>query len=152
MNYKEQVNSGSMITWRRCDEININNPLNGMPQIAFHEEDVKSLPNGEIIKQSVGNLYEHFTMDNSNTIFNVLNPADDSVLRQSTYGEVYAVMYSLYLHLAGLRDNPPVVEQTVVEETTNEPVAETSTEETVSEPVVEQTNEVVTPISEEPAN
>ena len=143
MNYKQQINSGDMVSWRRCDEININNPLNGIPQIAFHEEDIKSLPNGEIIKQPVGNLYEHFTSENFNKTFNVLNPADDSVIRQLTYAEVYAVMYSLYLHLADLRDNPPVIEQAI--EVTSETVVETT-----SEPVVEQTNEEVLPISEEP--
>lgn len=102
MNYQEQVTSGEMKQWKRCFEVHIQNQLNMVPSILFNEEIVKQLPDGTFVRNAAGNV-SHELIDPSE-IFPLINPADGTQLGQMTYGQLYAALYSLYIHSALERD------------------------------------------------
>lgn len=98
-NYNESNVSGTKYT--RSPQVRISNPLGGVPSIQFKEEDVVVTDDGNVV-QPKGALHESLT--DPSVTFDVLNPLDDSVLTTATYQDVYNMIYSLYRHLAGLRD------------------------------------------------
>lgn len=104
-NYAEENVSGT--SFIRCKRVEVHNPYVGTKSITFTEEKVIDL-NGKKIRQPFGNanneVFEALTIENASSEFNILNPADNSVISTMSYQEVYNILYSLYLHLANERD------------------------------------------------
>lgn len=100
-NYKQNNISG--ITYTRANSVTIANPLEGLKNISFTEEEITEI-NGTTSKKTIGILTEFLTTDNKDEAFDVFNPIDDSIIASSTYGQVYALLYSLYRHIAHKRD------------------------------------------------
>lgn len=98
-NYQESTVTGTQ--WRRACRVVIENPLNAMQSIKFVEEDAISL--GVAVHTSIcANLDAPF---DSAATFPILDPTTDlPVGRDATHGEIYGLLYSLYMHLAKERD------------------------------------------------
>lgn len=101
-NYKQATVSGE--SWTRCDRVVCNNPLNGEKSIVFQEETIAYIGDNLV---NLGNDHVYTSLDEEtiNTKFNIINPETGDVLGESTCGEVYALLHSLYMHLALERDN-----------------------------------------------
>jgi hypothetical protein len=99
-NYRQTALSGERYT--RAKRVVLETPLGGVPQAAFIEQDVL-IVGEETITRDTGAI--NAAMTDPNTAFPLLNPADDSVIGEATYAEVYALIYSLYRKLAADRDN-----------------------------------------------
>jgi hypothetical protein len=103
MNYQESVIAGT--SWTRACRVICENPLGGQGLSAgFVEERVVAMGEMAPITQALGVLTEPLTALNTNEVFNVLNPATGEVIATTTYGGAFAVLHSLYLHVAAKRD------------------------------------------------
>ena len=92
---------------QRARQIVIRNEHDETPKVIFMEEEVFEL-DGAIITRGISEVLEkEFTIANSGTSFDLMNPTDNTVIKDATmtYGELYAALYSLYFHLAGDRDD-----------------------------------------------
>lgn len=99
MNYKEQV--GEAVKWTRAYQIRIDNQYGTAPQIAFYEEEAVLLGQ-EVIVKPAGHIAAIFNSPADG--FDVLDPVSNAVVSHITYGELQAILYSLYLDLATKRD------------------------------------------------
>jgi len=97
-NYQESAVSGTQ--WRRASRIVIDNPQQGNPTILIVEDTATQLGDS-VINQPSGNLSA--TVEQGAT-FPLVNPATGEVIGESSHDEVYALIYSLYMHLATQRD------------------------------------------------
>lgn len=97
--------------YTRAYNITIENPLGYDPFIRFNEERVEVTAEGPV---SLGKGGEHvavtFAPDLVDTQFTVYNPETGEAVGTTTYGELQATVYSLYLHLCATRDNSPLEE------------------------------------------
>lgn len=99
-NYKQSTVSGE--SWQRAARVIVENPYNAVPSVMFVEESVATLDGGKIIKEHVGNISIPF---NPTATFPGLDPETNlPVGRDISHGEVYALLYSLYMHLTTERD------------------------------------------------
>jgi hypothetical protein len=76
-----------------------------MPSISFHEEEKIILPDGTILPgpcHDPKNVTQALN-DPSETI-PLINPETGEVIGETTYGALYTVLYSMYIHLASERD------------------------------------------------
>lgn len=111
MLYKET--SGVFTSYRRAYNINISNQYNSQPHMAFNEEDVTILPNGELLRKNI--ITPLVEVYNPNKSFPLINPETDEPLGGTiTHAELMVSIYSLYKLLATERDvaelalqNPP---------------------------------------------
>jgi hypothetical protein len=102
-NYRETTSSGTSYT--RAHTVIINNDLN-WKNIEFQEERVFVLDGGETLNQRGGHLGCEFTPEAAATTFAVLDPETGSDLGvTSSYGEVYALLFSIYMHMVTERDD-----------------------------------------------
>ncbi len=98
-NYKETTIAGTK--WQRAVRVIVENPYHETPSIMFVEEEAVNL-GGDIITRAVANLSCPFNLTST---FPGLDPETNlPVGRDITHGEVYALLYSLYMHLAAQRD------------------------------------------------
>jgi len=102
-NYKETTLAGA--SYIRANSVAVRNGESNK-SISFYEEKVINLEDGEIIRKPSGEVSSAFTPENANTEFQVLNPGTGEPIDGATmtYADVYAALYSLYLHLATERD------------------------------------------------
>jgi len=77
-------------------------PLNGENSMAISEEKVIVLSDASVTTVPLGELA--VTITDPNASFNVVNPITGAVTGQMTFAQLKVQMYSLYLHLAALRD------------------------------------------------
>lgn len=98
-NYKETTVSGNSYT--RAHRVIINNKYQATPTISFQEEEVLNV-NGQVIQQQKESVNESFT--DPSAVFPLVDPTTGASLGDSTYGQVYVLLHSLYLHLAARRD------------------------------------------------
>jgi len=112
MDYKQSTVTGE--SWQRCLHIEINNPSGATPSIRFDEERRIALADGTSIGTPAGSINKDFT-DPSAT-FPLLDPSTGNPVGSViSHGEVYAVLWSLYMALAAERDaaiveEPPPVD------------------------------------------
>lgn len=102
MNYKESSISGT--AWHRAHDINISNQYNQAPIITFYEEEILDI-NSNNYQKEIGNIRE--VMTDPNAMFNLVNPIDGTTIGTAHYVDLQIMLFSLYIHLANLRDNPP---------------------------------------------
>jgi hypothetical protein len=87
--------------WQRAFRIVIENPYNSEKTVTFSEEEAIDIE-GEVVTRPVGTLRIAF---NPTETFPGLDPNTNlEVGREVTHAEVYALLYSLYMHLANQRD------------------------------------------------
>lgn len=102
-NYKETNLAGT--SYVRAGSLTV---INGEANksITFQEEQLINLESGDVIRKPAGQVWSPFTAENANTEFQVLNPGTGEPIAGATmtYADVYAALYSLYLHLATERD------------------------------------------------
>ena len=107
--YKEQQESG--VSYTRCRQINIDNPVNGTPNITMFEERIIEFPDGRVypanlntgpggrfdppLQQAYGPSLEIPIVDPT-----TFEPNGQSM----TAAQIYAAIFSLYIHLAKARD------------------------------------------------
>lgn len=104
MDYKQSEVSGS--SWVRCNQIVVVNPADNTPKfIQFREEQIINVGE-EHIARELGVLMEYFNEVTTGEEIQILNPvtgeATGAVL---TYADVYAILYSSYMHAARKRDD-----------------------------------------------
>lgn len=95
---------GDVTTYiRPCQTISVG-PLNGPNSIAIFEEKVVVLPDAsvEVVPIDTGAIQS--TISDPNESFNVVNPSTGAVTGTMTFAQLKVQMYSLYLHLAAIRD------------------------------------------------
>jgi hypothetical protein len=85
---------------QRAKIVTIENQLGSNPKCIFDEEIVVDI-DGSIIQRDVGILIVNFAADKP---FDLISPSDGSVIGSMTHGELYAVLYSLYINAAAERD------------------------------------------------
>ena len=101
-NYKETTVAGT--SYVRSNEVTIRNVLNGYKGIMYCEEEV-SILGEKIMRENVGALHQELTLDNASTEFPLLNPVtNEPIGSTATFQDVYVLLFSLYYHLAELRD------------------------------------------------
>lgn len=99
--YKQDTISGTK--WQRCNRVQIINDLNDTPRIIFGEEEIISL-NGEFIHNQP-KQYECASNFSYNTSINLRDPNTGELTgATSTQGELYVLLYSLYIQTALERD------------------------------------------------
>lgn len=101
-NYKETEVSGS--SYVRAREVVVSNVLDGYKGIMYVEEEVSILGN-KIMRENVGAIHQEFTAENAGTEFPLLNPITNELIgATATFQDVYVLLFSLYYHMAELRD------------------------------------------------
>lgn len=100
-NYKESKMPAQ--SWTRCNKVICENPHEGQKAITFVEEEVFSVK-GRSITSDCGAVAEVFTQDNAGEEFSILHPDTGALLGKSTYAQTYAMLHSMYLHMAAKRD------------------------------------------------
>jgi len=101
-NYKQTSVVGE--SWVRAYSININNLINQSKTVHFQEEKAIVTGDGDVLTKRVGEVSEQFTQATANTEFPLLDPETGQVVGTAKYSEVYAILHSLYMHLAQKRD------------------------------------------------
>lgn len=101
-NYKETTVSGT--SYVRSNEVVVRNVLNGPKGIMYCEEMV-SILGEKIMRENVGALHQEFTVENASTEFQLLDPVtNEPIGATATFQDVYVLLFSLYYHMAALRD------------------------------------------------
>lgn len=90
-------------SWTRCGRVIIDNPYEGQKRAVFLEERAVNIP-GEVITRPAGEIIEPFSAANAGESFDLLNPETGEVMGQATYGQLYAMLHSAYMHVATKRD------------------------------------------------
>lgn len=100
--YKQTEVSGE--TWVRASRIVIDNPLDQPKTISFVEDTCIQVP-GKVMSEYNGVLQLQVDESNMQDAFPLINPFTGALAGTTiTYGEVYAIIYSLYLNKAEERD------------------------------------------------
>lgn len=112
MNYRESNITGS--TWVRCRAVTITNPHESQlvapgplstgvqPTAYFQEEQVVTLPNNQVILRDLGSCQKAFS---PSAVIPLLDPTTGLPTGTTvTHGELYAILYSLYIQTATERD------------------------------------------------
>ena len=95
----------------RASNISFYNPLGGTPYVGISEEMVNivdsdaSVVNDDPFMRTLPGISMAMTPENATTPFNLLDPTTGNVIGSATYEQVFGTIYSLYFHLAGLRDS-----------------------------------------------
>lgn len=105
--YNEGVLTGE--SWTRAFQIVISNKYEEIPVIRFDEEDVIiASDNKKIVNRKDTSIIYAFNPNESETEFELFNPATDQPLGvTSKYQDLYVLLYSIYYHMAELRDRGP---------------------------------------------
>jgi hypothetical protein len=109
------ASEGTAFSYRRACAITINNVLDSTPTIMFTEEDIITLPNGQVLHQNINSgpgtlsnpinrlIYFNYEPD---TVIPLINPTDDSSLgSEMTHQQIMVALYSLYRQQTSIRDN-----------------------------------------------
>lgn len=122
MNYKETEVTGQQ--WIRCFDVRCRNPYIGVKEIEFSEEIAINSGDTVITQPTGSRITEQFNESNANALFDLLNPETGESFGTASYGQFYAMVHSLYMHLADKRDNPPAPVEPELEPAPVEPEGE----------------------------
>ncbi len=105
-NYDQNVVSGDVTSWKRCNQMVIQNPLNGPPVAYFREEMAVALPGGSMVVSPPNPPTPDIAVAASDlsVTFNLIDPNSGSVVGTMSYAVLYTALYSLYLASAATRD------------------------------------------------
>ena len=115
MDYREANANGPVKSWRRTHGINVINAYQQMPTIQFQEEDRTMLPNGQTMVTN--NTAVEGDFSDPTATFPLIDPNTGATIGQAAHQDVYVMLFSLYMSLAAIRDNPvaPVVQDVVAD-------------------------------------
>lgn len=97
-NYREKQIDGTSYT--RSFRSIVENPRGDTPHITFLEQEIISFQGQEIVSAS-GQLTEYY---NAETEIPLEHPETGESLGTATHGQLYLILYSLYLQAARRRD------------------------------------------------
>ena len=101
-NYQETTISGT--SYVRGREVTVINQLGGYKGIMFAEERV-SVFGETVMRENIGAIHQELTTENAATEFQLLNPVtNEPIGATASFQDVYAILFSLYYHLAAQRD------------------------------------------------
>lgn len=105
--YKQSNVTGE--SWVRSHRIIIDNNRNTPPSIRFDEEEIVAMGDGKVVRVPKGTSVESvFTPIKATHTFPVIHPVTSEYMGfDASYMEVFALIYSLYWHLANERDHEP---------------------------------------------
>lgn len=90
--------------WQRCPSFNGTNILGEIPDLSFQEEVIINVDGVQHHLPSTDQgLYTKLT--DPSKILQLVNPMDDSLLGETTFGMFQVYMYSMYKCLVAERDN-----------------------------------------------
>jgi hypothetical protein len=99
-NYNETTIAGE--SYQRTNRIIIENPYQGSPEIAFEEQKIFNLGDGEVLMKPLNQLRVFF---NPTEDINIIDPTTNIETGHIvTMGEIYAMIYSVYWQKASERD------------------------------------------------
>jgi len=100
----KKTNIGDVTTYVRPFQTISYGPLNGPNSMIISEELVTILPDLSVTHVPIdGNL--NSTITDPTQSFNIVDPTTGVITGTMTFAQLKVQMYSLYLYLAGLRDN-----------------------------------------------
>lgn len=109
MSFKLNSTSVAGESYRRCNQVVIDNPLGGAPAVTFGQEAIIGTGSGQVAHIPLQPIQMAF--DPSGTIA-IINPqTGDPTGETSTFGEIYALIYSAYLAAAAPAPEQPIEEQ-----------------------------------------
>lgn len=104
--YIESTVTGQV--WTRCNQIAIDNRRGTTPTVRFEEERVAVLDDGDEMRKPAAGITLDF---DAARVIPLLDPTTgEPTGQETTYGAVYAILYSAYIAAAQERDarhNPP---------------------------------------------
>ncbi len=95
---------GDAVTYVRPYETLSKGPLAGPNSLMIFEEKVTQLSDGSTVRSDLGTPEIEKIVTDPTEVFNVINPTTGAVTGTLTYAQLKIYMYSLYVHLATLRD------------------------------------------------
>lgn len=99
--YQESAVAGTF--WHRFNQIHIDNTRNAIPVVTMHEERVVALADGRELREPVGVL--ELPCGDLSYPITLRDPASGELTGDTvTLSEVYAIVYSLCLQEAMIRD------------------------------------------------
>lgn len=102
MNYRETNSPGT--AWRRCYEVQLLNPLDGLQCVRFAEQDVADV-GGRVLTTPAHYIEKAFDPVGQ---FDLLDPETGQPTGLTmTHAALYQALFSLYLQVATKRDTPP---------------------------------------------
>lgn len=95
---------GDVTTYVRPYQTISTGPLNGLNTMTIFEEMIVVLPDDSTVKVALDTPELQVTITDPNESFDVINPVTGTVTGTMTFAQLKIQMYSLYLHLATIRD------------------------------------------------
>lgn len=100
-----QQTEGQSTKWRRCDRVEITNPLGGNPVIVFHEQDVVRIGNSTPFTSRVTGIPQPFAAFDMSGVINLYNPETLQPTGETiSHVQLYTILFSAYLESALQRD------------------------------------------------
>lgn len=91
-----------IISYQRAKQIIIKNELDSPPIITFVEEIIQD--GVAVGSPKTRPINKKFTPELSSEVVDLLSPVTGEIIGQTTYGDIYNSLYSLYFKLAAERD------------------------------------------------
>lgn len=104
-NESRETVTKEIVTFDRAYRVTINYPNKGTPSIKFEEEKIRRVDGQDSSMGRLGSLEEVLTEENIDEEYDLISPVDGSKIGTAKYGDVQALLYSLYFYLATKRDN-----------------------------------------------
>lgn len=93
---------GDVTTYVRPYQTISEGPLNGANTMTISEEQILVLPDASVVHVPLSELQA--TITDPNESFDIVHPVTGAVTGSMTFATLKIQMYSLYLHLAAIRD------------------------------------------------
>ncbi len=100
----KKITIGDVITYVRPYQTLSHGPLNGENSMTISEELITILPDASVTNVPLGTAELQVTITDPNESFNIVHPVTGAVTGTMTFAQLKVQMYSLYLHLATVRD------------------------------------------------
>jgi hypothetical protein len=100
-NYRESVQQANVTKWTRAKRLVFDNTLAAVPALRIEEEEITQLP--DITHHRDAGVIVTDLSEPATTI-DLINPITGETIGTATHGDVYVMLYSLYLALAAKRD------------------------------------------------
>lgn len=101
--YKKTI-IGDVTTYVRPYQTISTGPLNAPNSMTIFEEQITILPDASVQRVPLDTPELQAVITDPNQVFNIVNPATGDVTSTMTFAQLKIQMYSLYLYLAGIRD------------------------------------------------